>query len=416
MSYTLKVVSSAQDERAFIDLPKRLYKSTPQWVCPFDDDIRSVFDSARNDSFNDGEARRWLAFDEKGVCVGRIAAFFNRRTAMLDNEQPTGGCGFFEAIDDRELAFMLFDAAREWLAENGMEAMDGPINFGSRDQWWGLLVNGFEHQPLYANPYNPPYYQKMFEEYGFQTYFNQHTYARGISAGTLSEAVYARVKRLEEQPEYRFEHIRMEDLERVIEGFRTVYNKAWSMFTGVQQMDEAHARGLMNTLRPILDPELVYFAYYNDEPIGFFIMIPDLNRIIGKFNGKFGIINKLRFIWDLKVAKKVDRAFGLIFGVTPEQQGKGVESGMIRAFEKKVEEGTLPYKTLELAWIGDFNPVMMRMVEKFVCANRHKQHVTYRYLFDRTKEFKRCPSLALTRRERPAAAAPATDTATTTEK
>ena len=85
---------------------------------------------------------------------------------------------------------------------------------------------------------------------------------------------------------------------------------------------------------------------------------------------------------------------------------------MIRAFEKKVEEGTLPYTSLELAWIGDFNPVMMRMVEKFVCANRHKQHVTYRYLFDRTKEFKRCPSLALKRRERPAATTPATDTAT----
>jgi hypothetical protein len=141
-------------------------------------------------------------------------------------------------------------------------------------------------------------------------------------------------------------------------------------------------------------------------------MIPDLNRIIGKFNGKFGLINKLRFIWDLKVAKKVDRAFGLIFGVTPEQQGKGVETGMMRAFEKIVEKGHQPYTSLELAWIGDFNPVMMRMVEKFVCANRHKQHVTYRYLFDRTKEFKRCPSLALKRRERPAATTPATDTAT----
>ena len=401
MSYTLKVVSSPCDEREFINLPKRLYKATPQWICPLDDDIRSVFDPARNDSFNEGAARRWLVCNEQGVAVGRIAAFFNRHTAMLGNEQPTGGCGFFESIDDREVAVMLFDAAREWLAENGMEAMDGPINFGSRDQWWGLLVNGFEHEPLYGNAYHLPYYQQMFEEYGFQTYFNQHTYARHIASGTLPETVYARVKRLEEQPEYRFEHIKMEDLERVIEDFRTVYNKAWSMFTGVPQMDEAHARQLMNTLRPIIDPELVYFAHYNDEPIGFFIMIPDINQIIKKFNGKFGIVNKLRFLWELKVARKVDRVFGLIFGVTPEQQGKGVESGMMRAFEKKIEQGTQHYKTIELAWIGDFNPVMMRMVDKFVCANRHKQHVTYRYLFDRTKEFKRCPSLALKRRERP---------------
>ena len=411
--YSLKEVTTSRDEREWLDLPKRIYKEYPQWICPLDDDIRKVFDKSRNELFADGEAIRWVALDRSGKAVGRIAAFYDKEHAY-SYEQPTGGCGFFEAIDDQELAGILFDAARFWLKDRGMEAMDGPVNFGSRDSWWGLLVEGYEFEPLYGNPYNMPYYQAFFEEYGFQTYFNQHTYAREISAGTLSEAVYARVKRLEEQPEYRFEHIRMEDLERVIEGFRTVYNKAWSMFTGVQQMDEAHARGLMNTLRPILDPELVYFAYYNDEPIGFFIMIPDLNRIIGKFNGKFGIVNKLRFIWALKVAKKVDRAFGLIFGVTPEQQGKGIESGMIRAFEKKVEEGTLPYKTLELAWIGDFNPVMMRMVEKFVCANRHKQHVTYRYLFDLSKEFKRCPSLALKRRERPVTTAPATDT--TTEK
>ena len=403
MKYTLKVVATPRDERIFLDLPKQLYKGNAAWVCPLDDDIQSVFDPKRNDSFNGGEARRWLAFDEKGVCVGRIAAFFNRKTAMLDNEQPTGGCGFFESID-----------SREWLSENGMEAMDGPINFGSRDQWWGLLINGFEHQPLYGNSYNMPYYQAFFEEYGFQTSFNQHTYAREISAGTMSEAVYARVKRLEEQPEYRFEHIRMEDLDRVIEDFRSVYNKAWSMFTGVPQMDEVHARKLMNSLRPIIDPELVYFAYYNEEPIGFFIMIPDINRIIGKFNGKFGIVNKLRFLWELKVAKKVDRAFGLIFGVTPEQQGKGVESGMMRAFEKIVEQGHQPYKSLELAWIGDFNPVMMRMVEQYVGAKRFKRHITYRLLFDPNKEFKRCPSLALKRRERPVATAPATDT--TTEK
>ena len=112
MSYTLKVVCSPRDEREFLDLPKRLYKATPQWVCPFDDDIRSVFDPVRNDSFDGGEARRWLAIDQKGKCVGRIAAFFNRKTAMLDNEQPTGGCGFFESIDNREVAFALFDAAR----------------------------------------------------------------------------------------------------------------------------------------------------------------------------------------------------------------------------------------------------------------------------------------------------------------
>lgn len=399
MSYTIHAVADRRDERAFLDLPKRIYKGNRQWVCPLDDDIRSVFDPARNELFADGDARRWLVMDERGTAVGRIAAFYNRQTASLDNEQPTGGCGFFEAENDQRIADMLFDAARDWLRENGMEAMDGPVNFGSRDQWWGLLTAGFEFQPLYANPYNPPYYRDLFEHYGFQVYFNQHTYIRKLKAGVLSDSVYARVKRLEETPGYRFEHIDKRNLKQVTEDFRMIYNKAWSMFTGVKAMDREHAEKVMNTLKPIIDPELVYFAYFNDEPIGFFIMIPDLNRIIGRFNGRFGLINKLRFLWLLKVAHKADRVFGLIFGVTPEYHGKGIEAGIIREFEKKVARG-LHYNSLELAWIGDFNPVMMRMVENYVCASRHKMHTTFRYLFDRTREFRRCPSLGIKRREK----------------
>ena len=117
----------------------------------------------------------------------------------------------------------------------------------------------------------------------------------------------------------------------------------------------------------------------------------------GSFNGKFGWWNKLRLMWALKVAHKADRVLGLIFGVTPEFHGKGIEAGIIREFEKAVPK--LPYKSLELAWIGDFNPVMMRMVESYVCATKHKMHTTYRYLFDRTKEFHRCPRMGVKRRE-----------------
>lgn len=328
--------------------------------------------------------------------MGRIAAFYDREHAFLE-EQPTGGCGFFEAINDQELADQLFDAARMWLSSRGMEAMDGPINFGPRDSWWGLLVSGYEFQPLYENTYNPPYYKELFENYGFQNYFNQHTYLRRLEVGQLSDSVYERVKRLEESPGYCFKHISKKNLEQVAEDFRLVYNKAWALFSGVKAMDREQAFRIMNTLRPIIDERLIYFAYYNDEPIGFFIMVPDLNRVIGSFNGKFGWWNKLRLMWALKVAHKADRVLGLIFGVTPEFHGKGIEAGIIREFEKAVPK--LPYKSLELAWIGDFNPVMMRMVESYVCATKHKMHTTYRYLFDRTKEFHRCPRMGVKRRE-----------------
>ncbi len=383
--------------REFLDLPKSIYKGNPSWVCPFDDSIESVFDPSRNKLFADGEAIRWVAYDSSGRAVGRIAAFYDREHAY-SYEQPTGGCGFFEAIDDQQLADMMFDAARDWLAQRGMEAMDGPVNFGSRDAWWGLLVEGYEFQPLYENPYNPPYYKALFENYGFRNYFNQNTYIWKCYDDSINDVVYDRVKRLMSTPGYRFEPLGKGDLKTAAENIRLIYNKAWALFTGVKPMSEQQAQDMMKMLRPIVDRDLIYFAYFNDEPIAFFVMVPDLNRIIGKFRGKLNLINKLRLMWDLKVRRRSDRIFAIIFGVTPEFQGKGVESGMMKyMLENYVRTDRNHYRTIEFAWIGDFNPVMNRMVERYICARRHKVHTTYRYLFDRTKEFKRCPSLALKR-------------------
>ena len=188
---------------------------------------------------------------------------------------------------------MLFDAARDWLKTKGMEAMDGPVNFGSRDAWWGLLVEGYEYQPLFENPYNPPYYKELFENYGFKNYFNQNTYIWRVYDDDVNQLVYERVNRLMATPGYRFAPIGDENLYTAVEKFRVIYNKAWAQFTGVQPMSVEEARKMADTMRPIVDRNLIYFAYFNDEPIGFFIMVPDLNRLIGKYNGKFGIVNKL---------------------------------------------------------------------------------------------------------------------------
>ena len=397
--YILQEVVSPRLEREWLDLPKKIYRGNRNWVCPLDSDIRAVFDPRRNELFADGEAIRWVARNAAGEVVGRIAAFYDREHAMIE-EQPTGGCGFFEAINDQALADLLFDAARMWLASRGMEAMDGPINFGTRDSWWGLLVQGYEFQPLYANPYNPPYYKDLFEAYGFKNYFNQNTYIWRVYDDDINAAAYDRAKRLFSNPGYRFEHIDKGNLEDAAESFRLIYNKAWALFTGVKPMDKEQALKILNTLRPIIDPNIIFFAYFNDEPIGFFIMVPDLNRLIGRFNGRFGWRPKLRLMWDLKVTKRCDRIFGIIFGITPEFHGKGVESGMMcHILENYVRTDKNHYKTIEFAWIGDFNPVMNRMIETYVCATRHKMHTTYRYLFDRSREFRRCPRLGVKRRE-----------------
>ena len=400
MKYTLKEVTDKLLEKEFIELPRRLYKGNRNWVCPLDEDIKAVFDPSKNKLYADGEAIRWVAYNQEGEVVGRIAAFYDNEHAFA-YEQPTGGCGFFEAINDQELANQLFDAARMWLLSRGMEAMDGPVNFGARDSWWGLLVEGYEFQPLYANPYNFPYYKELFETYGFQNYFNQNTYLWRVYDDDINASIAERAKRLMNTPGYSFSSINVDNLEQVAEDFRIIYNKAWSLFTGVKPMEKEEAQKIMRTLRPIVDPNIIFFTYFNNEPVGFFIMVPDINRIIGKFNGKLNFWNKLRLMWELKVKKSCDRIFGMIFAVTPEFQGKGVESGMIQyIYENYFCVPNVKYKTVEFAWIGDFNPVMNRMIQQYVGATRHKMHTTYRYLFDREKPFTRCPRLGIKRSDK----------------
>lgn len=396
--YILQEVTTPALEREWLDFPKKIYRGNRNWVCPLDPDIRRIFDPSVNELFADGEAVRWLARNKAGEAVGRIAAFYNREKAQIE-EQPTGGCGFFESIDDQQVADLMFDASRMWLTSRGMEAMDGPINFGQRASWWGLLVEGYEFQPLYENPYNPPYYKELFENYGFKNYFNQNSYIWRANISEASERIFDRAERLMAIPGYHVETIDMRNLDEQAENFRLIYNKAWSLFSGVKPMTQEEASDMMRTLKPLIDPEIIFFAYFNDEPIGFFITVPDLNRIIGRFNGKFGWWQKFLLLWELKVRKRSDRIFGIIFGIAPEFHGKGVESAIMARYWKFMMERQTRYKTLELAWIGDFNPVMNRMIETYVCATRHKVHTTYRYLFDREKEFRRCPRLGVKRRE-----------------
>jgi GNAT superfamily N-acetyltransferase len=394
-TYTLEEVRTKKQIRAFLDLPKRLYRDEKNWICPLDDDIEKRFDPNRNELLHNGESIRWILRSVDGGVVGRIAAFYNNNEGFESDGIRAAGCGFFECIDDEQAAFMLFDAARDWRAIRGWEAMDGPVNFGDRSDFWGVLVEGFT-EPLYCNPYNFSYYSALFEAYGFQNYFNQTTYKREINTGELNPAVREKAERLFTTPGYCFEYAVSKKLADYADDFRTIYNKAWAPFNNVKPMDAEHVRKLLQKLKPIVDPRLMYFAYYEDKPIGFLIMTPDINQAIKPFNGKFGLLQKIQLLLALK-RKKVDRIFGIIFGVTPEFQGKGVEAGLIRRFEMMIEGEKHHYKSLELAWVGDFNPVMMRMNESYVRAVPFKRHVTYRYLFDRERPFERCPRLGKSR-------------------
>src|SRR5580692_8051290 len=172
---TLIQVTSPAQSREFIKANIELNRNIPGYIRPLDKDINEIFDPAKNKAFRHGECARWLLKDDEGRLIGRIAAFVNKKYKTKGDDVPVGGVGFFDCIHSQQAADMLFDVSRHWLSQRGMEAMDGPINFGERDKWWGLLVEGF-HEPLYGMNYNPPYYKALLENYGFKPFFHQLCY------------------------------------------------------------------------------------------------------------------------------------------------------------------------------------------------------------------------------------------------
>jgi hypothetical protein len=380
----LEVTTPAQ-AKEFLEMAVRLYKSEQNWIRPLDKDIEGLFHPDTNKLFKQGgKAKRWLLLNEKGESIGRVAAFLNPK---WKESQPTGGLGFFECIDDVSAAYLLFDTAKDWLASEGMEAMDGPVNFGERDKWWGLLVDGYT-EPNYGMPWNFPYYRHFFESYGFQIYFKQFTYMRPVRGTGFDNKMIERAKLIQDNPDFEFRHIKGKELlEKAPQYFMEVYNKAWSRQMG-KTITLREAQMMFGKMKPIIDPRLIYFGFFKGEPISFFINIPEINQIFKHVNGRMDLWGKIKFLW-YKTFSPPNKMLGLVFGVVPDFHGKGVESAMIMTYnEQFARHESFPYKTIEMNWIGDFNPKMMRVCEQ-LNATIYKTHHTYRYLFDRSKPFER---------------------------
>jgi hypothetical protein len=383
-------VVTPQHVEDFLLLPVRLYKNEPNWIRPLDKDIHSVFDKGLNKAFRHGECIRWLLLNDKNEIIGRVAAFVNEKTATKGNDQPTGGMGFFECINDQGAAFLLFDQCRTWLESKGMEAMDGPINFGSRDRWWGLLIEGFDHEPNYQCNYNFPYYKDFFEAYGFQVYFYQFTFHRTVE-GPLSPKLAAKAELAAKDPDYSFRYLRKDELHKLPEYILTVYNKAWANRFENPELSLAQAQIIVKQMKPIMDRRLLYFGFYKDEPVSFFLSLPEINQIFKYVNGKLDWMGKLKFVWHT-LLKTNRKAFGILFGVVPEHQAKGLDGAMVMESRKVLQDEYKRYDEYEMNWIGDFNPKMINIVEQ-VGGKVNKKHATYRKLFDETKPFKRAPIL-----------------------
>jgi GNAT superfamily N-acetyltransferase len=367
----IKEVNNHHDLIEFINVHRTIYKGNNDWICPLDKDVLKVFDREENIYYKNGDAKQWILQDNDGKNIGRIAAFFDKN--HFKPEEHVGGVGFYECIDNLNASKLLFTTAFEWLKKQHVDTVLGPINFGEKNAFWGLMVSGFKN-PSYKENFNWPYYESHFLAAGFEQHTEQTT-----SEITYKDFDFERFKKLSERvmknPEYSFEHFKMSNLKKYASDFTEIYNQAWAHRPDFFPMTNERIMAELKQLKPIIMEDAIWFAYANGKPIGFYVSVLDVNQIFKQVNGKLNWLGMLKFIW-YKNFGQVSRIRGEVFGVIPAYQEKGIESGMIISLYEAMQKHH-KINTSELGWIGDFNPKMHGLFEK-LGAKTTKVHRTYK--------------------------------------
>jgi GNAT superfamily N-acetyltransferase len=358
MPISIDPVRSRKDLDTFIRLVWPLYEGDPNWVPPIIADRRKLLDRRKNPFYQHAEMELFIARRD-GAPVGRIAAIINRS----HNEQHgdrLGFFGFFESIDDREVAGALFEAAERWLAERGMEGMRGPISPSMNDEV-GLLVEGFDDPPQVLTTYNPKYYSALIESSGLATVKVLYAYRlmgdRFVSPKL--ERVQQRVRERDGLTIRTANFSPKEAFRRDLDVIRRIYNDAWEDNWGHVKLTNEEFDYAAGDLKQIAEQDLVIFAEKEGEVVGFALGLPDINQaLIGNRSG--GLIGAgLRLLFG---RKKITRGRILILGVVPGFQRRGIDAVLYHEIGTRMVKGH-GYTEGEASWVLEDNVMMNRAAE-----------------------------------------------------
>ena len=372
---TIITVNSEVDWRHFYQVPVQIYAGDPNYISPLESDVRAVFDPEKNRAFTHGNAACFVLLDDNRP-IGRIAAFIDHER-NASNDYPVGGIGFFECTDDEVAAGLLFAQAEAWLAQWEVKAIDGPINFGERDKFCGLLVRG-DFPPLYQENYHPAYYQRLFVAQGYQPYEQILTFH-----GVMSEVPIGRFTQIAERVRTRYD-LRTESMDkgrnipRFADDFATVYNKAFSKNPYFKPLKGSQLRRIFKTMQPVADLRMVFITYAADVPVAFAAFMPDLNPFLLKQAGRLRWYQIPGFLLRIRRAKK-HLLKGIAFGIDPEYQRKGAFAALIAAIYN--DHTRTRYSDFYLATIRGHNSVMVKSISNLGVAVE-RVHLAYRKMID----------------------------------
>lgn len=365
------------DRKQFLRFPWTVYDDDPHWVPPLLCAADRVLSSASNPFFEQGEIDLYVAW-RNGRPVGRIAAIIdhahNERYA-----EKVGFWGFFEAVNDTDVADALFDAAGAQLLERGMTTMRGPFNPNINGEC-GLLVEGFDSMPYVLMPYNPAYYQELVEKCRFTCHMELYAFRVEDYDVGPEQATVKRFERLaaavhKRQPGLSVRTIDMSRYDDDVLALGRLFNTARRDNWGFVPASDAEIRTMACDMKPIVDPNLVLICELDGKPVGCIMGIPDVSPVLKKMNGQMFPFGWLHFLLG-KRRVRAARIFGA--GVLPEYRAAGVTVLLIVEFIRRGLQAS--YNAGEISWVSASNIRSLGVIEKAIQLSRYKTYRIYERL------------------------------------
>jgi len=366
----LRLVKTKKDLLDFIKFPWKIYKNDKNWVPPLISERKEFFDSHKNPFFKHSEVVFYLAKREDEI-VGRICGTVNYNHIDYHNEKA-GFFGFFESINDFEVAQLLLDTVKDWLKSKGMEIMRGPMNFSTNDEV-GFLLEGFDSPPAFMMSYNPKYYLDFMERYGMAK--AKDLYAYYIDKNNRPPERFKRIAELIRKKEnIVVRKLNLKDFAGEIEKIKKIYNLAWSKNWGAVPMTDEEFGHLAKDFKKIVDPDLVFIAEVNGEPAGFSMALPNINQLLIKLNGRLSPLGIFKLFWFTKVHNIIDSVRLLTMGVIHKYQKRGIDTIFyIDTYMNGEKKG---YKWAEMSWNLEDNFLINHALETFG-AKLYKKYRIY---------------------------------------
>jgi len=369
----IRPVETRRDLTRFLTLPERIYRGNPAWVPPLLMERQEFFDRTKNPFFKYAEVQLFLA-ERRGEPVGRISAQISHMHNQYHQER-TAFFGFFETIEDDDVAEALLQTAVQWARARQMDRLRGPMNFTTNHEV-GLLIDAFDRPPVFMMTYNPPYYAAFMERFGFRKAMDLYAYFTD-DQNPIPERVVRVIQRVKKRSGCTFRTINFSNFSREVAAIKEVYNGAWAKNWGFVPLQGVEFDFIAKDMKKIADPELILIAEDHGRPVGFSMALPDFNQVLIRLNGRLLPFGLLKLLWLTKVRRATDGVRVLTMGILPEYRKRGLDN--VFYYETFMRGTARGYRWAELSWILENNTLMNRASENL----GHTRYKTYR-IYDYT--------------------------------